>query len=872
MRLVYSFCLFISSFLIYAQHVNCGVTSESWQQEMLNAAKTARLNTYSRVTAAGIKYIPITIHFVRHTNGTYGQNTSVEPLYQSLMMTNRLLNAVGIQFYVNGNVDYLNNDAYLKPVRGSAAHTALLANKNPNTVNIWVNEGWQGSTIAGYGGVAGVELAQMYFTTVAHELGHFFTLAHTFEIANGLEHVARTGPNSNCTTAGDGICDTHADPYNLKVANGQIQGQDQTLANCSLTSNTRDLTGALFVPPYDNIMSYYIGGCGMIFTPGQYARILDGYNQYHAGYTQITGTGIVSAPSNLLVINKVGYDILQWQNVSNAVATQIEISSDNGTTWLVMNGELSSVNSTIIHNVHKGNTYLLRARHLNSLAYSPTVTYVPPSSLPVIPIYQHNAFYSLPSIGSISIANTSLNQVTGDNQNYTLYSPATPISLYRGGVYSLTIVSNTPVLTNSGFGIWLDENRDGDFNDVNELKYLSSSGTTSLTASVLVSEISDTGYLRLRVRSFFDNGAGDPYSVLNNSEIEDFVVKIVNGEQAQPPYCSPLSTLGCGGTSGNYGIQTFAIASASFTNTSTTCGITSPGYSDFTSKTISLTAGSTYAFTESNAPSWAQNAKYLNIYLDVNQNSIFESNELLYSHVRATTVADPVTGSITVPANAANGLTRLRIRAYYNPITDACSDANYGETEDYSVLISGGKQSRVINLSIANITANAMDVQWQKPTLSNPTGYEVKISLDGQNFSSFGTMSASARVFYVTELQPNTRYYFQVIALGAINSDARIIYASTNSISTAIDPAFSSSNDFNAYPNPVSNELHIVSALLLNSNQEVSIKNILGQSVSCVILEESNGIAIQTNTLSKGIYFVTITTAEKIHVIRFVKD
>ncbi len=872
MRIFYLVCLFLSSQLTYAQHLNCGVTSESWEQEMLHAVKTSSLNSNSRVTTAGIKYIPLTIHFVRHTNGTYGINTSVEPLYQSLMMVNRVLSSVDIQFYVNGNVNYINNDAYLKPVRGSADHNALLALENTSTANIWVNDGWQGSAVVAFGGPAGLELSNLLFATVSHELGHFFTLAHTFHVGNGLEHVARTGPNSNCTTAGDGICDTHADPYNLTVANAQIQGQNPTVSNCSLTSNTKDLTGTLFTPPYDNIMSYYIGGCGMIFTPGQYTRIINGYNQYHNAYTEITGAGIVAAPTSLLVVNKVGYDIIQWQNKVNAVATQVEISSDNGATWLVMNGELSNTNFTIIHNVKKANAYLFRARHLNSLAYSATVAYSPSLSAPIIPIYMHHATYSLPSIGAVSISNTALNQVSGDNRNYSIYSPSTSITLYRGGLYSITIASNTPVFVENTVGIWIDENQDGDFDDANELKYHSSVGSASNSANFLVSETCDTGYVRLRVRNFYDNASGDSYSTSNVSEIEDYVLKITNGEQPQSPYCSPISTMPCGGTGSDYGIQTFSIASASFTNTSAICGVTSPGYSDYTAQTINLTAGQTYSFVERNPTAWAQSAKYLDIYLDANQNSIFESSERLYTHIHATTIADPVNGSILVPANAMNGAARLRIRAYYNPIVNACGDANFGETEDYTVVISGGKEARVINTSITNITSNSMVVRWQKKAQSNPTGYIIKISTDGQNFTAFGTANAGATSFNATGLQANTRYYYQLIATNSINSDAKIVYASTSAITTAIDPAFSTRSAYNAYPNPATNELHIVSTLLLNSNQEVRIKNIVGQSITCAIMEEADGIVIQTTNLSKGVYFVVITTAEENQVIRFVKE
>ena len=45
-------------------------------------------------------------------------------------------------------------------------------------------------------------------STFIHEMGHFFNLYHTHTTTNGEENVLR----NNCTWAGDGFCDTPADP------------------------------------------------------------------------------------------------------------------------------------------------------------------------------------------------------------------------------------------------------------------------------------------------------------------------------------------------------------------------------------------------------------------------------------------------------------------------------------------------------------------------------------------------------------------------------------------------------------------------------------------------------------------------------------
>ncbi len=98
----------------------------------------------------------------------------------------------------------------------------------------------------------------LYPRAVAHGLGHFFGLKHTFE-GNGAELV----DGSNCTTAGDGICDTPADPY---VPGEPLQ--DYVAPPCRFISPKRDAAGDYYNPDLGNIMSFYeCDTCG--FTWGQ---------------------------------------------------------------------------------------------------------------------------------------------------------------------------------------------------------------------------------------------------------------------------------------------------------------------------------------------------------------------------------------------------------------------------------------------------------------------------------------------------------------------------------------------------------------------------------------------------------------------------
>lgn len=98
--------------------------------------------------------------------------------------------------------------------------------------------------------------------SVTHEMGHFFGLYHTFEDGFGAE----LANGSNCSVAGDLLCDTGADP--------DPTGQEVDM-HCNLTTYFRDANGDPYDPPTDNIMSYY--PCACKFTTDQYNEMYTNY-------------------------------------------------------------------------------------------------------------------------------------------------------------------------------------------------------------------------------------------------------------------------------------------------------------------------------------------------------------------------------------------------------------------------------------------------------------------------------------------------------------------------------------------------------------------------------------------------------------------
>lgn len=114
----------------------------------------------------------------------------------------------------------------------------------------------------------------------------------------------------------------------------------------------------------------------------------------------------------------------------------------------------------------------------------------------------------------------------------------------------------------------------------------------------------------------------------------------------------------------------------------------SGGYSDFTAVTTNLAKGSSNTITVT--PTWT-GRKYREAYrvwIDYNQDGDFtDAGEQVWS--QSATQNASVSGNFTVPSSAANGATRMRVSMRYNSLPSACGSFNYGEVEDYTVVIEG---------------------------------------------------------------------------------------------------------------------------------------------------------------------------------------
>ena len=135
------------------------------------------------------------------------------------------------------------------------------------------------------------------------------------------------------------------------------------------------------------------------------------------------------------------------------------------------------------------------------------------------------------------------------------------------------------------------------------------------------------------------------------------------------------------------------------------------GYYNGTAISTSVAAGSSQTITYQTGFTGSGYAEYFRIYADWNQNGTFDAGETLVSSTNTAVVTTTRSATFTVPTTAKNGPTRLRIVMSDNSATNNCGTYSYGETEDYTISVTGGTLTAPATLtggSTSNTAARAL--------------------------------------------------------------------------------------------------------------------------------------------------------------------
>ncbi|GAB1856722.1 hypothetical protein MHTCC0001_15580 [Flavobacteriaceae bacterium MHTCC 0001] len=215
-----------------------------------------------------VNYVPLKVHIIRDADGFGGlSKLSIERAIDEL---NFIFKAAYINFYLFEDIDYINDDNLNHFKKGN--ENPLFDKYEEGVLNLYLADeviNASGSNICGYNLdnidkniIIMKNSCAVNGSSMAHEIGHFFSLLHTHGNANGKFPELVDG--SNCDTNGDGICDTPADPG---------LSYDTVDENCEYIGQAKDANGDFYQPDTGNVMSYSRKSCRTHFTLQQYGRM-----------------------------------------------------------------------------------------------------------------------------------------------------------------------------------------------------------------------------------------------------------------------------------------------------------------------------------------------------------------------------------------------------------------------------------------------------------------------------------------------------------------------------------------------------------------------------------------------------------------------
>lgn len=183
-------------------------------------------------------------------------------------------------------------------------------------------------------------------------------------------------------------------------------------------------------------------------------------------------------------------------------------------------------------------------------------------------------------------------------------------------------------------------------------------------------------------------------------------IETKNGYITVTPYCIPY-TQACD--------EYFSNVSVGSINNTSGCST----YSDFTNISTNMLIGNSYPITLTNGTHYSGDA--MGCWIDWNGDYDFddpgESISITYNNGVGT-------GIITVPANAQTGQTTMRLRIVYQQTPNPCDSSQWGEVEDYSILVISGTAPPIADFHASSTTVSlGQSVNFTDISIGAPTGW-----------------------------------------------------------------------------------------------------------------------------------------------------
>lgn len=339
---------------------------------------------------------------------------------------------------------------------------------------------------------------------------------------------------------------------------------------------------------------------------------------------------------------------------------------------------------------------------------------------------------------------------------------------------------------------------------------------------------------------------GDPFSV---GELYDAACGC-SGGQANLSYCAAE---GSPGTGSDY-INSVALNGVVRNSDQTQ-------YSDFRETIIPVSINETYTLSVGLRATFAPDRAHA--WVDWNRDGVFGPDEHITMDLPLNNISN---GSLSVPSNAQEGVTTMRVRVVYSEThNDPCGSA-FGEVEDYTLLVNcaaGAGQCAVLPLNWTAFSAVPLQkgsalLRWNTTREENISHFQVERSDDGRTFRPIGQQAGqnaiSANYEYIDEDARTNVAYYRIVAVDFDGSESL----------TPVERVFwaDGGTNISLFPNPTDGSgLNVRFSTANEQDVTALVYNSYGQEVSKQLLGAGAGarnVVMATEDLPAGVYLLRL--------------
>ncbi|MEO1712333.1 MAG: T9SS type A sorting domain-containing protein, partial [Bacteroidota bacterium] len=254
---------------------------------------------------------------------------------------------------------------------------------------------------------------------------------------------------------------------------------------------------------------------------------------------------------------------------------------------------------------------------------------------------------------------------------------------------------------------------------------------------------------------------------------------------------------------------------------------------------------------------------FVKAWIDFDGNDQFDSDEVILDNFQVFNQAgfQFIDVDYTVPADAVNGLTYLRVRYESNQLSSATGSSSEGEVEDYACLILGAVPVELVRF---NGYKEESDVQleWETATEIDNRGFEVQRSANGIDFETIGWVDGRGTTlenvsYDFRDEKPSTgvNYY----RLKQIDFDEAFEYSPV--ISVEFEEALPGT--ISVFPNPSTGLFNFRLPINESTDEmEIRISDMTGRVVWTITQDFVQAGTVDLSELPAGVYTMDVITGQ----------